>query len=143
MKCREVMTDNPVCCLPEDTVGQAARTLRREHVGSVPVITDEQSRTLIGMLTDRDLAIKVVAESRDPNHTEVSDVMTTTIVACREDDDVNSAVWAMQEHQVRRVPIVDYDSRVVGIISQADVFGRFGGPERPVHLTLGLSQAAA
>src|SRR5207247_2009718 len=75
MNCREVMTDNPVCCLPTDTVSQAARTMRREDVGPVPVVSDDQHKLLIGIVTDRDLAIKVVAESRDPNNTRVSDVM--------------------------------------------------------------------
>lgn len=80
MKCREVMTDNPTCCLPHDLVNQVARVMRREHIGAVPVVSDEHSRELIGIITDRDLAIKVVAESRDPGRTIVSDVMSHTIV---------------------------------------------------------------
>ena len=88
MKCSEVMTDNPVCCLPHDSVGQAARVMRREHIGPVPVVNDERNREIVGIVTDRDLAIKVVAESRDPNRTTVGDVMTHTIVVCREDDDL-------------------------------------------------------
>src|SRR5437764_1340117 len=92
MNCREVMTDNPVCCLPSDTVSQAARIMRREDVGPVPVVNDDQHKQLIGIVTDRDLALKVVAESRDPNHTMVSDVMTSTIIACRETDAAASAI---------------------------------------------------
>jgi CBS domain-containing protein len=115
------MTDNPVCCLPDDTVGQAARLMRRERLGSIPVISDDRSRSLIGIISDRDLATKVVAESRDPNHTRIFDVMTRTIVACRGTDDVMSAVKAMREHQIRRVPVVDHEGNVIGIISQGDV----------------------
>ena len=100
MICREVMTENPVCCLPNDLVSASARVMRREDVGAVPVINDEQQRQLIGIVTDRDLTIKVVAEARDPNHTLVQDVMTSTIVVCREREDLSSAIKAMEEHQI-------------------------------------------
>ena len=121
MKCREVMTENPVCCLPDDNAGQAARTMRRERTGSIPVVTDDLRKELIGVITDRDLAFKVVGESRDPIRTRVFDVMTRAVIACRDDDDVVSALLAMEEHQIRRVPVVDYSGRIVGMISDDDV----------------------
>jgi CBS domain-containing protein len=139
MKCQEIMTDNPVCCMPEDNVGQAARLMRRERIGSVPVVTDELKRELIGIVTDRDLAIKVVGESRDAIRTTVYDVMTAAVVACREDDDVVSALLAMEEHQIRRVPVVDHSGRLVGIISQGDISIRVPPTMRIVR---GLGQAA-
>jgi CBS domain-containing protein len=142
MKCSEVMTDNPVCCLPGDLVNQAARVMRREHVGPVPVISDEQTRELIGIVTDRDLAIKVVAESRDSNKTTVGEVMTNTIVACREDDDMSSAIAAMEEHQIRRIPVIDQSGRIVGIISQADVATRVHEPKRTAEMVEEISRAA-
>ena len=142
MNCREVMTENPVCCLPTDTVSMAARVMRREGVGPVPVVNDEQSKQLIGIVTDRDLAVRVVAEARDPNHTCVSDVMTTTIFACRPDDDLTSAIKAMEEHQIRRIPVVDEDGRIAGIISQGDVAIRIHERERTGALVEGISQAA-
>lgn len=142
MKCSEVMTDNPVCCLPGDSVSQAARVMRREHVGPVPVVSDERTRELIGIVTDRDLAIKVVAESRDPNSTTVGDVMTNTIVVCREDEDLCSAVAAMEEHQIRRIPVIDQGGRLVGIISQADVATRVHEPERTAEMVEEISRAA-
>src|SRR3954463_11048266 len=116
MKCRDVMTENPMCCLPDDNVGEAARAMRRERVGSIPVVTDELNKELIGVMTDRDLAYKVVGESRDPIRTRVFDVMTRATVACRDDDDVITALLAMEEHQIRRVPVVDYAGRIVGMI---------------------------
>ena len=125
MNCREAMTDNPVCCLPGDSVGQAARLMRRERVGPVPVVSDEQTKEIIGIITDRDLAIKVVAESRDANRTTVGDVMTHTIEVCREDDDLSSAIAAMEEYQIRSIPVIDQRGRLVGIISRADVATRF------------------
>jgi len=142
MNCREVMTENPVCSLPTDPVSQAARVMRREDVGAVPVISDEQSRTLIGIVTDRDLAIKVVAESRDPNQTAVGDVMTATIVACRANDDLSSAIKAMEEHQIRRIPVLDGDSRIIGIISLADMAIRVHEPEKTAEMVEEISQAA-
>jgi len=142
MNCREVMTENPVCCLPDDTVSAAARIMRREHIGAVPIVNDEQMKQLIGIVTDRDLAIKVVAESRDPNHTLVQDVMTSTIVVCRESDDFSSAIKSMEEYQIRRVPVVDNDGRIVGIISQADVGARVHEPAKTARVVKEISQAA-
>ncbi len=142
MFCREVMTENPVCCLPNDLVSASARVMRREDVGAVPVINDEQQKQLIGIVTDRDLAIKVVAEARDPNHTLVQDVMTSTIVVCREREDLSGAIKAMEEHQIRRVPVIDDDGPVVGIISQADLATRLHEPRQTPKMLEEISQAA-
>ena len=133
------MAINPVWCLPEDNVGQAARVMRRERVGSVPVVTDELRKELIGIVSERDLAFKVVGEARDAIRTQVYDVMTSTIFACRDDDDVISALLAMEEHQIRRVPVVDHSGRLVGIISEGDVSVRVLPQMRLVR---GLGQAA-
>jgi CBS domain-containing protein len=120
MKCREIMTGNPVCCLPDENVGQAARLMRREHISSLPIVSDDRSHTLIGILTNRDLVTKVLAESRQPNQTAVADIMTRTIVACRADDEMESAIAAMHEHGVRHLPIIDRRGRILGIISDSD-----------------------
>src|ERR1700687_1894478 len=116
--------------------------MRRADLSAVPVINDEQKKQLIGIVTDRDLSIKVVAESRDPNHTLVQDVMTSTIVVCREREDLSSAIKAMEEHQIRRVPVIDDDGRVVGIISQADLVTRLNEPRQTVAMIEEISQAA-
>jgi CBS domain-containing protein len=141
MKCSEVMTENPVCCLPDDPVSQVAQVMRREHVGPLPVVSDERTRELIGIVTDWDLAIKVVAEARDLNHTTVADVMTHTIVVCREDDDLSSALAAMEEHQIRRVPVIDQGGRIVGIISQSDLAIGMNWPPQAARV-LEISRAA-
>lgn len=122
MKCYEAITENPIFCLPEDNTGQAARLMRREHVGSVPVVTDERKRELIGVVSARDLALRVIGESRDASRTTVYEVMASAVVACRDDDDIVSAVMAMEEHDIQRVPIVNYAGRLVGIISREDLF---------------------
>jgi len=98
--------------------------MRREHIGPVPVVSDDRTREIIGIVTDRDLAIKVVAESRDPSRTTVGDVMTHTIIVCREDDALSSAIAAMEEYEIRRIPVIDHGGRLVGIISQADLTTR-------------------
>lgn len=126
MKCSELMTKNPACCLPGDTVGKAAQLMQRENVGPVPVIDSQQTKRLIGIVTDRDLALKILADGRDPQNTQVEAVMTRDLITCREDDDLQAALAAMGEHQVRRVPIVDEQNRLVGIIAQADVATRAG-----------------
>jgi len=113
--------------------------MRREQLGSVPVITDELRKELIGIVSDRDLAFKVVGEGRDAIRTHVHDVMTSTVFACRDDDDVISALLAMEAHQIRRVPVVDYSGRLVGIISEGDVSVRVPSQMRLVR---GLGQAA-
>ena len=134
MKCREVMTDNPVCCLPNDLVSQSARVMRREHIGAIPVVSDERTKEIIGIVTDRDLAIKVVAESRDPNRTMVSDVMTHTIVVCREDDELSSAIAAIEDAICGRLG----ESRAGG--NNALEVERIGGTQRD-HRSFGRRAA--
>lgn len=124
MKCRDLMTKDPVVCMPSDTVDKVAQVMKSEDVGPVPIVEDSMTKKLLGIVTDRDLALKIVAEGREPRSTKVGDVMTTNPVSCRPDDDIEDALDAMEEHQVRRLPIVDEENRVVGIIAQADVARR-------------------
>jgi CBS domain-containing protein len=122
--CREVMTADPVCCLGSATVDQVAQMMRNEDIGPVPVVDNSQTRRLIGIVTDRDLAIKVVAEGRDPSSTRVRDVMTQDVATCHPEDDLQAALDKMAAYQVRRVPVVDQYNTIVGIIAQADVATR-------------------
>ena len=142
-KCSDVMTQNPVCCLPTDSVSKAAQLMKAENVGSIPVIEDEQTMKLIGIVTDRDLAVQVVAPERDAGSTQVSDVMTYEVVSCRASDDVQKAVDAMSQHQLRRMPVIDSDHRIVGIISQADVATRVDRTEETAEMVKEISQPTA
>lgn len=126
MRCNEIMTSNPECCLPSDSVVKAAKLMKSEDVGPIPIVTDRDSRKLAGIVTDRDLAIKVVAEGRDPNATPVEEVMSQKLITCKEDDDIKTVLELMEEHQVRRIPVVDRSDRLMGIIAQADVATRLG-----------------
>ncbi len=120
-RCSEVMTKDPICCLPSDIVSKVAWLMKSMDIGLVPVVENYQARKLIGILTDRDQALRVVAEGRDANATKVEEVMTRDVVTCGPDDDVRKAIDAMIKHQVRRIPIVDENNRILGIISQADL----------------------
>jgi CBS domain-containing protein len=139
-KCSDVMTRNPTCCLPTDSVSSVARMMNKENVGSIPVVESEQSKKLIGIITDRDLALQVVAHERDTKSTSVGDVMTHKIVTCFVDDDVQKAVDAMAEHQLRRMPVVDRENMIVGIIAQADVATRLNQPQDTAEMVKDISQ---
>ena len=126
MLCNEIMTTNPECCLPSDPVIKAAQLMKSEDVGPIPIVKDKDGKRLAGIVTDRDLAIKVVAEARDPRTTPVEEVMTNDVVTCKENDDVDKALKLMQDYQVRRIPVVDKSDHLLGIIAQADVATRSG-----------------
>ena len=122
-KCGEVMTRDPVSCEPDEAITRVAEIMKREDVGAVPVIETKASRRLVGIITDRDIVVKAVAVGRDPK-SSVREAMTADPVTCREDEDVSEAVSRMAERQVRRVPVVDGQGRLCGIIAQADIATR-------------------
>ena len=128
MICSEIMTKDPECCLPSDSVMKAAQLMKSEDVGPIPIVDDKDDMKLTGIVTDRDLAIKVVAEARDPRTTQIEEVMSEGLVTCRENDDVQSVLKLMQDNQVRRIPVVDKNDHLVGIIAQAGVATRLGEP---------------
>ena len=121
MKIQDVMTPDPSCVTPETTARDAARIMKEEDVGIVPVIEGEGSRRLLGVITDRDIAIRIVAEGRDGD-TPVVEVMSSgNIATCTPDADVDAAMDTMSSEQVRRIPIVDERGSLVGIVAQADI----------------------
>jgi CBS domain-containing protein len=142
-KCNEVMTKNPVCCRPDDIVEKVAQLMQSENIGSIPVIENEQNQKLVGIVTDRDLALKIVAKGQDAKSTKVEAVMTRQIVTCRAEDDLQKALDAMADHQLRRIPIVDNDNKIVGIIAQADVATRVNLPEKTAAMVKEISQSNA
>jgi CBS domain-containing protein len=141
-KCSDVMTKNPSCCLATDSVTRAAQWMRDEKVGSIPVVENEKTKKLIGIVTDRDLALEVIANGRDFKTTKVADVMTQELITCNADDDVQNAVDAMAENQLRRIPVVDAEQKIVGIISQADVATRMDEPQETAKMVKEISQPA-
>ena len=129
MTCREVMTKDPACVVPGESVVRAAQLMKGEDVGPVLVVKDKQDRELAGIVTDRDVALKVVAEGKDPNSVRVKEVMTSDPACCHPDDDISKAVDLMEKKKVRRIPIVDKSGCLVGIISQADIARQMGDVE--------------
>ena len=140
MICSEIMTKNPECCLPSDSVMQAAQLMKSEDVGPIPIVESKEDRKLAGIVTDRDLAIKVVAEARDPKTTQIEEVMSEGLVTCRENDDIQSVLQLMQENQIRRIPVVDKADHLVGIIAQADVATRLGSPQAVGRVVAQISE---
>ena len=118
MRARDIMTKDPQCCRREDTARRAAELMRDCDCGVVPV-TDE-ARRVIGIVTDRDLAIRGIAAGKGPE-TKLAELMTPMPKTCSADDDLRDVERKMAELQVRRIPIVDAGGRCLGIISQADI----------------------
>jgi CBS domain-containing protein len=114
---RETMTENPRSIGASASVVEAARLMREEHIGSLPITEDEQ---LVGMITDRDITTRVVAEAADPTTTPVGDVYSRDLVSIAPDEDLEEALQLMARHQVRRLPVVE-SGRLVGIVAQADI----------------------
>ena len=141
MTCAEVMTPSPTCCNPEHTAVEAAELMQREDVGLVPVVGSNNSK-LIGVLTDRDIVLKVVAAGRDPRSTAVSEVMTNEPIACLPQESIESVMELMATRQLRRIPIVDKDGAIVGIVSQADIATRLASPEETGQLVQAISEPA-
>ena len=134
------MTKNVVYCSPNDTIVEVAELMKREDIGPVLIVDNDQSRTLVGIVTDRDIVLKVIAEGRDPNSTRVGDVMSKKLVTCHADDDIDQAMSAMAQFQLRRIPVVEDNMKLVGIISQADVATRVDEPGKTAEVVKEISQ---
>ena len=135
MHCEELMTGNPKYCVPTDSVTKAARVMKSGDFGALPVCQeDRQGSKLVGIVTDRDLAVNVVAYGRDLATTTVQDVMTPEPLACRGEDDIEKALDSMSLYQIRRIPVVGKSGELIGIISQADVAIRTGQPEKAARV---------
>src|SRR5436190_10535196 len=115
---REVMPQNPSSVAADRPVAEAARTMRDEDTGFVPVVDGGR---VVGALTDRDIAIRVVAEGRDPQSTSVREIASTELVTLDPQQDLDEALRLMAQNQVRRLPVVEEDGRLVGVVAQADV----------------------
>lgn len=120
MQAKEIMSSDPQCCTRDDTLRDAARMMADTDCGCLPVVEDKAGKRVIGVLTDRDIAIRGVARGKTPD-SKVNDVMSPAPACCSADDDVEVVEKIMIEKQVRRVPVVDADGRVVGMIAQADL----------------------
>jgi len=119
MQVKDVMTHGAECISPNETLQQAAQKMKNLDVGPLPVCGEGDR--LVGILTDRDIVVRAVAEGRDARSTHVRDVMTEGICYCFEDDDVSGAAQQMKDKQIRRLVVLNRDKRLVGIVSLGDL----------------------
>jgi len=116
---REVMTPNPACCTPTTTLDQIAKMMIQNDCGEIPVVDPKDC--IIGVVTDRDIVCRVVAEGKNPMAYTAETCMSQPVVTVNEDASLDEVVATMEKHQIRRVPVVDARGVCTGIISQADV----------------------
>jgi CBS domain-containing protein len=119
MKAQDIMSKNPRTVTPETAIQEAARLMKDEDVGVLPVVESASSKRLVGMITDRDITVRVVAEGKAT--ASVRDAMTSGVRTCKADDSAKDVMELMGREQVRRVPIVDDRGELIGIVAQADV----------------------
>jgi CBS domain-containing protein len=139
-KCSEVMTPDPVCCEANEPITKAAKIMKQHDVGAVPVVDSQASKRVSGIVTDRDIVVKVLAEGRNIDQATIRDAMTSSPAACRLDDDVEKALALMAERQVRRMPVVDESGRLRGIIAQADIATRVNRDKQTGELVEAISE---
>src|SRR5262249_35915458 len=133
---KDVMTSDPCTIDAGKSVAYAAKMMRDEDVGLAPIVEGDK---LIGMLTDRDIAIRVVAEGRNPDQVTAREVTSSQVVTIDPQQDLNEALRIMARHQVRRLPVVEEDGRLVGVVAQADV-ARKGDDKQTGQLVEEISQ---
>ncbi len=136
MRVSEVMAHDPVCCIRTTSVMNAVGMLRQYDIGFLPVIDELWTRKLMGVVTDRDLCLAVLGESHDPTLTTVEDCMATEPVTCTPDMDIREILAAMAEHQIHRLPVVDEDNRVRGIVGISDLIRHNAVDPRDIWMVL-------
>jgi CBS domain-containing protein len=121
MKIKEIMTENPICCIRDTGLEEVARMMVENDCGAIPVVEDQEDWKPIGIITDRDITCRAVAEGRNPLDMTAEEVMTISPVMVSEDSTVEDCIREMELHQLRRVLIVDANEGCSGIVSLADI----------------------
>jgi CBS domain-containing protein len=118
MLIKDVMTSAPVCCAPDDTLQTVAAMMVKHDCGFIPICSGTK---LVGVITDRDITCRAVAAGKAPAASPVSDVMSKTVYTVRQDENVQAAIDMMESRQVRRLPVLDEQDKVVGIVAPSDL----------------------
>ena len=139
MRIENIMTRQPVCCSPGDSLRIVAEMMRQNDVGAIPVVSDQVSKRLLGIITDRDICVTAIAAGKDPHTTPVAEFYTRDVVTCFPDDTLAACELKMKEHKVRRIPVVDRENCCVGIVVQADI-ARVERPEGLQELLAEISK---
>ena len=121
MKVTEIMTKDPACCEPETSLQEVAKLMLVNDCGEIPVVDSQRTMRPVGVVTDRDIVVRCVAEGKNPLAADAGDVMSSPVVTITADMDVDEVGDMMEEHQVRRIPVVDEAGAVCGIVAQADI----------------------
>jgi CBS domain-containing protein len=119
MKAKDVMTTEPACCYPSTSIQEVARLMKQFDCGEIPVV-DEKTRKPVGVITDRDIACRCVADGKDTRQVTAEDCMSKPVITVTPDADLEECCTAMEKNQIRRIPVVDSDG-CCGIVSQADI----------------------
>jgi len=135
---RDVMTRDPACCSPSTTLDQVARMMVQNNCGEIPVV--DSANQPIGVVTDRDIVCRVVAEGKNPIGHTAESCMSTPVVTVPADAPLDEVISTMEGHQLRRVPVVDNDGCCAGIIAQADI-AAVGSPQKTAELVSEISRA--
>ena len=139
MKVSEMMHEFPFCCTELDTAYHAAALMKEQHVGALPVVKKKGEGRLIGVVTDRDLCMRVIAEGRNPANTLVFECMTGSPVYCHPGDDVERALFLMKQNHIRRIPVVDGEHRICGMVSFANLVSNHANPEHVYEMLKAVS----
>jgi CBS domain-containing protein len=115
---RDVMTTNPTAIAPSTPIVDAARSMKSENVGSLPIVEGDR---LTGMLTDRDIVVRGLAEGKDAQSATAGEIASRDVVSIDPSQSLEEALRLMGEHQIRRLPVTEEDGRLVGIVAQADI----------------------
>lgn len=121
MQVKDIMTYDPACCTGDTPLEQVARLMVEHHCGCIPVVRDEKSRHLLGVVTDRDIVCRALAQGVNPLELTASECMSQPAVAIRPDATIDECCEALERHLVRRLPVVDEQGNCVGIVAQADI----------------------
>lgn len=122
MKCSEIMTKNPKICTPDDNISVAVGLMWDYDCGSIPVVRDMESKELVGIVTDRDIAMHVVKHAfTHPCEVTVSDCMSKNVITCFPEDTIESAMKLMEINQIHRIPIIDQNNSCIGLLSMSDI----------------------
>jgi CBS domain-containing protein len=140
MKAQDIMAKDPRCVTPRTSIQEAARLMKTEDVGALPVVESDSSRKLVGIITDRDITIRAVADGRDIGSVTVNDVMSKGATTAKAGDNVDDVMKVMGREQVRRIPIVDDRDQLVGIVSQADVVLKAKSDSKSEHTVEKISE---
>ena len=138
MEVRDYMSAAPVWCSPHDDVQTLATQMRDNNIGFVPVLSDPDERKLVGVVTDRDVSSKVVASGYDPRFTNVEEIMSRDVLSCTKQDSLKRAFAKMQSGKIRRLPVLDREDQLVGIISLDDIVR--SGDFSPAPLVKGIQR---